>query len=334
MRKILVSLLLMFANLIGNENKMENLNEIYLGGGCFWGVEGYFKQLNGVIKTTVGYANGKSDKTSYKEIDVTGHAEVLHLVYDKEIISLDEVLKHFFRIIDPTSLNKQGNDIGTQYRAGIYYIDEISGNFALNFIKEEQKHYLKKIVVEVEPLKNFVLAEEYHQDYLGKNPKGYCHIDLNLAKKPLEARKNEPKFIKPSDEELRENLSEISYKVTQENATEKPFSSPLNDFYKKGIYVDIVSKEPLFSSSDKFNSGSGWPSFTKPIAKLKEKSDVSFGMSRVEVRSLKADSHLGHVFDDGPNGALRYCINGAALEFIPLDEMEEKGYAEYMKFVK
>ena len=327
MRKIIVALFLLFSNLIGSENLMKS--EIYLAGGCFWGVEGYFKQLDGVIKTDVGYANGKSDKTSYKELKQTLHAEVLHLVYDKETISLDEILRHYFRIIDPTSLNKQGGDIGTQYRTGIYYVDEKSAKEALNFIKEEQKNYNKKIVVEVEPLKNYILAEEYHQDYLDKNPSGYCHVDLGLAKKPLE-----PKFKKLSDDKLKTNLSEISYKVTQENATEKPFSSPLNNFYEKGIYVDVVSGEPLFSSTDKFDSGSGWPSFTKPINKLKEKSDFSFGMNRTELRSPFGDSHLGHVFDDGPNEGLRYCINGAALEFIPLEKMEEKGYGEYIKFVK
>lgn len=326
--KILAILGLILSNLIGN-----NMREIYLAGGCFWGVEGYFKQLNGVAKTDVGYANGENNKTSYKELSKTNHAETLHLVYDESIISLNEILRHYFRIIDPTSLNKQGNDIGTQYRTGIYYTDENSVNEILEFIQNEQKNYDKKIAIEVEPIRNYVLAEEYHQDYLDKNPNGYCHVDLSLAKKPLEK-----KYTKPNQEELIKKLSKEAYEVTQNGATEMPFSSKFDKFDEKGIYVDIVSGEPLFSSSDKFDAGCGWPSFSKPInAKMiTEHKDLSHGMRRVEVRSLNANSHLGHVFDDGPRdkGGLRYCINGAALEFIPLDKMKEKGYTEYKKFVK
>lgn len=337
MRKILV--FIFFINLLWSDNVSENLrenlnkneSEIYLAGGCFWGMQGYFDKINGVLKTDVGYANGSTASTSYKELHKTMHAETLHLVYDKDVISLDEILRHFIRVIDPTSINRQGNDIGTQYRSGIYYTDLKSGEEAISFIKNITKFYEKPIAVEVEPLRNYILAENYHQKYLEKNPSGYCHIDLNLAQIPLEKI-----YTQSSDDEIRKNLSEISYKVTQENATEMPFSSDLNDFYEKGIYVDIVSKEPLFSSSDKFDAGCGWPSFSKPISNLQEKKDFSHGMIRVEVRSKFANSHLGHVFNDGPKdkGGLRYCINGASLEFIPLDEMEEKGYKDYIKFVK
>lgn len=318
------------------------MKEIYLAGGCFWGVEGYFKQLDGVTKTTVGYANGDSENTSYYELKHTGHAETLKLEYDPKIITLDEILAHFFRIVDPTLLNRQGNDIGTQYRSGIYYVDESDLKAINQAIKIEQTKYSSPILTEVQKLENFVVAEEYHQDYLDKNPNGYCHVDLSLAKVPLESKSTKFKggkfedFQKPSKDELKNTLSEISYAVTQENATERPFSSKYDEFFENGIYVDIVSKEPLFSSKDKFNSGCGWPSFAKSIKPLEIKTDLSYGMIRDEVRSNLADSHLGHVFDDGPSelGGLRYCINGAALEFIPYEKMDEMGYGEYKKFVK
>lgn len=308
--------------------------EIYLAGGCFWGVEGYFKQIPGVLSTDVGYANGKSNQTSYNEIAKTDHAEAIHIEYDASKIDLPEILAHYFRIIDPTSVNKQGNDVGRQYRTGIYYTSADDLKSIDEFIKMEQKKFKKPIVVEVEPLKNYILAEEYHQNYLGKNPHGYCHIDLNLAKKPLFDEKTKT----PSKEELKKSLPKISYEVTQEKATEQPFSSEYDKFDKKGIYVDIVSKKPLFSSTDKFDAGCGWPSFSKPITTdaISYNQDLSHNMNRIEVTSSSANSHLGHVFDDGPKdkGGLRYCINGASLKFIPLEDMEKEGYGKFIPFVK
>lgn len=323
MREIILICSIFLLNLFGSSMK-----EIYLAGGCFWGVEGYFKQLNGITNTEVGYANGSTNSTSYLELSRTGHAETLRLSYDESVISLDEILRHYFRIIDPTSLNKQGNDIGTQYRVGIYTTDENSLNFAKNFIKNQQKNYTKPIVVEVLSLKNFISAEEYHQDYLDKNPNGYCHIDLNLAKIPLKDKVKEPN--------LKEKLSPLAYKVMKENGTEPPFSSEFDKHFEKGIYVDKISKKPLFSSSDKFDAGCGWPSFSKSIGEVSTKVDLSHGMIRDEVRSPSSDSHLGHVFNDGPKemGGLRYCINGVALDFIPFEKMDELGYSEYKKFVK
>lgn len=196
MRKILIFIFLI--NFSWSADMNTNNSEIYLAGGCFWGMQGYFDKINGVIKTDVGYANGKSASTSYKELHKTMHAETLHLIYDKNKISLNEILRHFIRVIDPTSLNRQGNDVGTQYRSGIYYVDVESGNEAISFIKEISKFYEKPIVVEVEPLRNYTLAENYHQKYLEKNPNGYCHIDLSLAKTPLEKIYN-----KPNDDEIR-----------------------------------------------------------------------------------------------------------------------------------
>ncbi|RAZ52928.1 peptide-methionine (R)-S-oxide reductase [Campylobacter hyointestinalis subsp. lawsonii] len=335
MKKLLVFVIFMTLFLNAKESDMRNLKDIYLAGGCFWGTQAYFDKIRGVIKTDVGYANGNSDKTDYYSLHYSGHAETVHITFDKNVVSLAEILAHYFRIIDPFSVNKQGNDVGLQYRTGIYYNDSSLENEIFEFIKHEQTKYDKKIAVEAEPLKNYVLAEEYHQKYLDKNPGGYCHVDLSLADKPLY---DESKFKVPSKDELKVKLSDLQYAVTQEKSTEKPYSSEYDKFDKKGIYVDIVSKKPLFSSSDKFDAGCGWPSFTKPITTdaLRYNRDFSHGMDRIEVISSLANSHLGHVFTDGPKdkSGLRYCINGASLKFIPLEDMEKEGYKDYIIYVK
>lgn len=326
-----------------------NKKVIYLAGGCFWGVEGYFKKLHGVYETEVGYANGKTDDTSYENVASTDHAETVKVCYDKSIISLEEILLHYFRIIDPLSINRQGNDIGRQYRTGVYYVDKAdsaknsdtsnSSDSANNddlkiiakiFAYEEDLH--GPIAVEKSALKNFIKAEDYHQDYLDKNPGGYCHIDISLSSKPLF---NE-KYTMPSDNKLKEILDNTSYSVMRRSATEAPGSSSFNDEFRPGIYVDKITGEPLFCSSDKFNAGCGWPSFSKPITtdKLTEHVDTSHMMVRTEVVSKNSNSHLGHVFDDGPieKGGLRYCINGAALRFIPFEKMDKEGYGDYKIF--
>lgn len=316
-------------------NKMggSDIEELYLAGGCFWGVEGYFDKLDGIGETEVGYANGKTVETSYQELPYTDHVEVLRLKYDKNKISLTEIIDHFFRIVDPTSLNRQGNDVGRQYRTGIYSESEETLARVREMIDSKRADYDKEVVVEVEPLVNYVTAEEYHQKYLQKNPGGYCHIDLDLADKPL-YQEYKPK----TDEELKEELDEISYDVTQKGGTERPFSSPLDNFYEKGIYVDKTTGEPLFSSRDKYDAGCGWPSFTRPITSysIDYKDDNSLARYRVEVKSKTGDAHLGHVFEDGPvdEGGLRYCINGAALDFVPYEEMEERGYGDYIKYLE
>ena len=306
---------------------------LYLAGGCFWGVEGYFSRLNGVIDTEVGYINGKTDQTSYQDLKVTDHAEAIKLTYDANKISLEELLDHYFRIIDPTSLDKQGNDRGRQYRTGIYSDDEEVLEKAKEYIEARQADYDKKIVVEVERVNNYILAEDYHQDYLEKNPGGYCHVDLSLADQPLYKS-----YEKKSDEELKNELTDLEYQVTQEAATERPFSSEYDDFDQKGIYVDKTTGQALFSSRDKYDAGCGWPSFTRPISSyaVDYKEDRSHGMNRVEVKSTDGDAHLGHVFEDGPKdeGGLRYCINRAALKFIPYEDMDDQGYGEFKKFVE
>lgn len=313
-----------------NESK-ENLDNIYLAGGCFWGLEEYFKRIDGIVETEVGYANGKSDETDYNKLKETDHAETVKLTYDKSIISLDEILLRYFKVIDPTSINKQGNDIGRQYRTGVYYTNKSDiETIERIFDYEEQLH--GKLEVEKEALRNFIKAEDYHQDYLEKTPSGYCHINLATADEAL----FDDNFKLPDDKTLKNILDEQSYRVLKNGDTERAFTSDLNDEYRKGIYVDKATGEPLFSSSDKFNSGCGWPSFSKPITtnKIEYKDDDSHGMNRIEVRSK--GGHLGHVFNDGPKdkGGLRYCINGASLKFIPYEKMDEEGYSDYKVFCK
>ena len=297
---------------------------IYLAGGCFWGVEKYISLIPGVLATETGYANGKTENPTYEQVcrDNTGHAETVKVTYDADVLSLRELLTRFFKVIDPTSVNRQGNDRGEQYRTGIYYTQPEDNAEIADALEELRGQYDKPVVVEAKVLENFYPAEEYHQKYLDKNPGGYCHIPkraFEQAKEPLD---------------LRRRLTDIQFRVTQENGTEPPFQNEYYDEFREGIYVDIVSGEPLFVSADKFESGCGWPSFSKPIDPelVKEFHDTSHGMHRTEVRSKGSGSHLGHVFADGPaeKGGLRYCINSAALKFIPKERMQDEGYGEYL----
>lgn len=314
------------------------LNTIWLAGGCFWGIEAYMARIYGVADVTVGYANGKTEDPSYEEvISGSGHAETVQVSYDPEKVTLDQLLAYFFRVVDPTSVNKQGNDRGSQYRSGIYYQDEVDRLVIESAIAKEQKNYDKEIVTEVMPLEGYYLAEEYHQDYLEKNPNGYCHVDFkNLEEEVIVIDEN--KYKKPSDEALKEKLTDIQYRVTQLSDTERAFSNEYWDNKDAGIYVDVATGEPLFTSLDKYDSGCGWPSFTKPIVDevVHYDEDTKFNMVRTEVRSRAGDSHLGHVFDDGPadKGGKRYCINSASIVFIPQNEMEAEGYGYLLSLFK
>ena len=309
--------------------------EIYLAGGCFWGLEEYFSRIEGVKKTTVGYANGQVGSTNYQLIHQTDHAETVHLIYDEKRVSLREILLYYFRVIDPLSVNKQGNDVGRQYRTGVYYTNQADKAVIEQVFAEQEKQLGQKIAVELEPLRHYVLAEDYHQDYLKKNPGGYCHINVNDAYQPLV---DPGQYERPTDAELKEQLSEEQYQVTQNSATERPFHNAYNATFEEGIYVDVTTGEPLFFAGDKFESGCGWPSFSRPIARdvLKYYEDKSHGMERIEVRSRSGNAHLGHVFTDGPEatGGLRYCINSAALRFIPKEKMEAEGYAYLLQHMK
>lgn len=319
---------------------------IYLAGGCFWGIEAYFQKIEGVLKVLSGYANSLVATPSYEEVcsGSTQAAETTQITYDADKVTLAALLQYFFRVIDPTSVNRQGNDQGAQYRSGIYSNDAEERALAKASLAILQADYAKPLAVEVAALENFYPAEDYHQDYLLKNPNGYCHIPLEKAETPLTTKEKariaalKASYTPKTDAELRQTLSPLSYEVTQHAATERPFSSAYDAEFDAGIYVDIVSGEPLFSSQDKYDAGCGWPSFARPIQAhlLTEQTDTSHGMQRTEVKSAQAHSHLGHVFNDGPQqlGGLRYCINGASLRFIPLEKMAEEGYGEWIPYVK
>ncbi len=306
----------------------KNLSTIYFAGGCFWGVEEYMSRIAGVYDAYSGYANGKTENPSYEDVIFkdTGHAETVRVVYDSTEVTLEQLLEKLFLVVDPTSVNRQGNDVGSQYRSGVYYQDEADKEIIAAYLEELGKSYSDPIAVENLPLDNFYAAEEYHQDYLQKNIGGYCHINLSLA---TEGEINEELYTTPETTDLIESLTDLQYDVTQNSCTEGAFTSELNDNYEVGIYVDIVTGEPLFLSSDKYDSGTGWPSFTKPIApEVIVESDETSMFYGTELKSRAGQTHLGHVFTDGPKdeGGLRYCINGASLRFIPYNSMIEEGY--------
>ena len=313
--------------------------DIYYAGGCFWGVEEYFSRVPGVIDTTSGYANGSTENPTYEEVcsSSTGFAETVHVRYNPGVISLRTLTSLFFEIIDPISVDRQGNDRGTQYRTGIYYVDRNDRPILEVMLNTLQKEYQQTVAVELLPIENFYPAEGYHQDYLQKNPGGYCHIDFSSLER-LEVRPDGTTGLRLSDKELKQRLTDLEYEVTQRSGTERAFSGQYWDNHEKGLYVDVVTGEPLFTSEDKFDSGCGWPSFTKPIDSMAiiNRTDDSHSMHRVEVRSHQGDSHLGHVFEDGPmeTGGLRYCINSASLRFIPMEYMEEEGYGTYIPMVQ
>ncbi len=288
----------------------EKQQVIYLAGGCFWGVEAYISSLKGVNNTEVGYANGRDLSPTYEKVCTgkTGHAETVKATYNPRIISLEEILESFFRIIDPFALNRQGADIGTQYRTGIYWQEESQKETVINFLREKQSKTSKKIVVEARAIGNFYPAEMYHQKYLERNPQGYCHVDLDLI-----------------DVQEFDHLTREEYEITQLSMTEPPYSGKYDDFFEDGVYVDVVDGEVLFTSDDKFDSGCGWPAFSRPVSDdvIIKHRDFSHGTTRIEVRSAKSNSHLGHLFHDGSGGSPRYCINSAALRFIPKDELDD-----------
>ncbi|QYR19552.1 peptide-methionine (R)-S-oxide reductase MsrB [Paenibacillus sp. sptzw28] len=302
-------------------------------GGCFWCMVTPFDQMPGIIKVTSGYTGGRTENPTYEEVcsETTGHAEAVQIQFNPGIMSYQRLLELYWQQIDPTDPEGQFHDKGSSYRTAIFYHSEEQRILAEQSKRDLQEsgRFGKPIVTEIVPAGAFYPAEEYHQDYYKKQPLRYKMYRKGSGR---DAFIDEHWTYRKDEKELKERLTPIQYEVTQNNATEPPFRNEYWDHKGEGIYVDIVSGEALFSSLDKFDSGCGWPSFTKPLNdnEVKEHLDQSHGMIRTEVRSGKADSHLGHVFNDGPGPhGLRYCINSAALRFIPKENLEKEGYAEY-----
>lgn len=315
---------------------MTKVETATFAGGCFWCMMGPFEIHQGVFDVRSGYTGGHVVNPTYKQVcnEDTGHYEAVQMTYDPSIVSYGELLDIFWRQIDPTDDGGQFADRGDSYRTAIFYHNEAQRELA-----EASKEALaasgrfdKPIATAILPASTFYTAEDYHQDYHRKHKfryKMYRHGSGRDAF--LDEHWKKDKNI----DELKKKLTPTQFHITQNNGTEPPFQNEFWNHKAEGIYVDIVSGEPLFSSFDKFDSGCGWPSFTKPLEdrQVVEKLDLSHGMFRTEVRSLDGDSHLGHVFDDGPQdrGGLRYCINSAALRFIAKADLEREGYGQYLK---